>query len=115
MSLEVMDYYRDLQSLYDECKNCISYHIVMEMKDGTTFDGIIDEVDTDNVTVLVGEDVIMDDPEDPMGRQRPPMGGRPRRRFRRFRRRKFPIRNINRFGLLGFPFIGPPFPFFPIF
>lgn len=116
MSFELMDYYRDSQSLYDECKNCMTYHVVIVMRDGSTFDGIMDDVDADNATILVGEDVIADDMEEPMDRQES-FGHRPRRRrrFRRFRRRKFPMRNIHRIGLLGYPFFVPPFPFFPGF
>lgn len=116
MSFELMDYYRDSQALYDECKNCMTYHVVIVMRDGSTFDGIMDDVDADNATILVGEDVIADDMEDPMERQES-FGNRPRRRrrFRRFRRRKFPMRNIHRIGLLGYPFFVPPFPFFPGF
>lgn len=117
MNLEGNNYYRDLQSLQDECKRCLHFHVVVTMVDGSTLDGIIQDVDKDRVIILVGEDVM--DPDDGMGMgmgmqfdsQR--QGGRQRRRFRRFRPRAFPFNSLVGLSLLGYPFFAPPF-FFPV-
>lgn len=90
------------------------------MNDGSTCDGIIEGVDEDKITVLVGEDVIIDDNGDTTSRQRP-IGYNQPNRYRRFRRRGFPIDGVNRMELLRYPFIYPgypypypyPYPFFP--
>ena len=90
MALKENGYYRDLRNLEDECKKYLYYHTTLTMTDGSTFDGIIENVDKDSITVLVGEDVMEDESENQSDEQRQPFGhGRPRRRFRRFRRRKF--------------------------
>ncbi|CUO06885.1 hypothetical protein H8S10_07685 [Clostridium sp. NSJ-49] len=119
MSLEVVGCYRELSSIKEECKTYLSYHAVLIMSDGSTCDGIIEGVDddSDEIIVLVGEDVVIDD-GDNMSRQQP-MGYKGPNRYRRFRRRKFPINRINRLDLLRYPFIYPvypypyPYPFFP--
>ncbi len=118
MSLEVVGSYRDLHSIKEECKTYLTYHAVLIMKDGSTCDGIIEGVDDDDIIVLVGEDVVIDENEETNTRQQPMGYNRPNR-YRRFRRRKFPMRGINRLELLRYPFIYPvypypyPYPFFP--
>ena len=120
MSLEVVGCYRDMHSIKEQCKTYLSYHAVLIMNDGSTCDGIIEGVDEDKIIVLVGEDVIIDDNGDTTGRQRP-MGYNQPNRYRRFRRRGFPIDGVNRMELLRYPFIYPvypypypyPYPFFP--
>lgn len=96
------DYDRNLQSLHDECKRLMHYHTFFTMKDGSTFDGIIEDVDEDYVIVLVGEDVIDQGCGNQYGEQR--QFGRPRR-FRRFRRRVFPLSALATLVLLAFPFM----------
>ncbi|MGL5379995.1 hypothetical protein [Clostridium sp.] len=116
MSLEVVGSYRNSRSIKEQYKTYISYHAVLIMNDGTTCDGIIEGIDGDEIIVLVGEDVVIDEKGDNMNRQRP-MGGR----FRRFRRNNFPMDGINRIDLIRYPFINPiypypypyPYPFFP--
>jgi len=105
MYLEENDY-RDLQSIRDHCNRLMNFHVVVTMRDGSTFDGIIDSVDTDRVCILVGEDVMEQECDD----QRQFFGGFgfPRRRFRRFRRRFFPFGTLAAISLLPFPI----FPFF---
>ena len=119
MSLEVVGSYRDLHSIKEECKTYLSYHAVLIMDDGSTLDGIIEGVDdnSDEIVVLAGEDVVIDDNNaDNMSRQQPMGYNRPNR-YRRFRRRRFPINRIIRLELLRYPFIYPiypyPYPFFP--
>lgn len=113
MSLERNGYYRNLRPLHDECKKCLYYHVVLTMMDGSIFDGIIEEIDDDQITVLAGEDVMDPDEENQTNESRQPHGyGRPRRKFRRFRRRRFPLANLVKLSLL--PYIAPPF-FYPYF
>lgn len=120
MSLEVVGCYRDMHSIKEQCKTYLSYHAVLIMNDGSTCDGIIEGVDEDKIIVLVGEDVIIDDNGDTTSRQGP-MGYNQPNRYRRFRRRGFPIDGVNRMELLRYPFIYPvypypypyPYPFFP--
>jgi hypothetical protein len=102
MSLEIHDYNRDSQSLHDDCRKYMYCHVMLVMRDGTMMDGIIENVDPENVTMLVGEDVMEEDGEDQYGQQRQ-FGGR-RRRFRRFRRRRFPFRDLSRLFLFFTPF-----------
>jgi len=115
MALEENDYYRDLQNLHDECKRCLYYHTTLTMTDGSTMDGIIENVDPDRIIVLVGEDVMEQDGENQSDGQRQYHSlNRPRRRFRRFRRRAFPLANLAAISLLPYPYIyQPPYPFFP--
>lgn len=114
MNYERADY-GGLQELYDECNNLMGYHITIVMKDGSTLDGMIEKVDANGITMLVGEDV-MDDEEDMDQSMNQPNvqrqfgKGRRMRRHRRFRRRGFPFNSIKRV----FPIIYP-YPFFPFF
>lgn len=114
MALEVCNYYRDLQSLHDECERCMYYHTTLTFTDGSTLDGIIEKVDNDRIIVLVGEDVMEQENENQMGQQRQPYTyGRPRRRFRRFRRQAFPLNTLAALALLRYPYIAPPYPYNP--
>lgn len=117
MALEENDYYRDLQNLHDECKRCLYYHTTLTMTDGSTMDGIIENVDPDRIIVLVGEDVMEQDDENQPDEQRQFYGHvhpRRRRRFRRFRRRAFPLATLAALSLLPYPYIyQPPYPFYP--
>ena len=58
MALEQNDYYKDLRNLEHQCKKYLYYHITLTMIDGSSFDGIIENVDNDIITVLVGEDIV---------------------------------------------------------
>ncbi|MBX9137558.1 MULTISPECIES: hypothetical protein [unclassified Clostridium] len=120
MSLEVVGFYRDSESLYDECKRCISYYSLVTMSNGSMLEGIIEEVNNDSVNILVAEYVYEDDYKEEMNRQQS-MEYRQRGGFRRFGRRNFPINNINRVRPVRFPYIIPfypypypyPYPYFP--
>ncbi|WP_346888057.1 hypothetical protein [Clostridium sp. UBA1056] len=103
MSLEIHDYNRDSQSLHEECRKYMYCHVMLVMRDGTMMDGIIESVDPERVTMLMGEDVMEEDGEDQFGQQRQQFGRR-RRRFRRFRRRHFPFRDLARLFLFFTPF-----------
>lgn len=111
MISEKNDYYRDVQSLHDKCKRYMNYHTILTMKDGSTLDGIIESVDTDHIVVLVGEDVMEQEDENQYDQQRQFHGfGRPRRRFRRFRRRRFPFNILAALSLL--PHFDPPYHYY---
>lgn len=93
---------QDLKKLHDECKNLMYYHVSLTMTDGTTFDGIIENVDDDKIVVLVGEDIIEQDSTYSDSRQ---FGGP--RRFRRFNRRIFPLAGLAALALLAYPYYAP--------
>lgn len=113
MSMERIDYYRDLQPLHDKCKSHMFFHVIITMTDGSTIDGIIEDVDRDRVIISVGEDVMEPENDNESNQQRQFHGyGRPRRRFRRFRRKAFPLGNLAALALLGYPYFAPPFPFY---
>lgn len=107
MALDREDgYYRELRNVNDQCKRYLYYHIILTMTDGRKMDGIIEDVDADDITMLVGEDVMEEESEDQSDEQRQYHHfNRPRRRFRRFRRRRFPIHNLASIALL--PYIVP--------
>jgi hypothetical protein len=113
MDLERDDYYRNLQYLHDKCKKCMSFHVIITMTDGNVFDGIIEDVDSNRVTALIGEDVMEQEDENQSENQRQPFGhGRHRRRHRRFRRRHFPLSTLAALSLLPYPYYAPLYPYF---
>ncbi len=103
----------DMQSMRDECKRSMYYHIILTMTDGSMFDGIIENVDTDNVTMLVGEDTMEKENENEVTQQTQ-YGGyhRPRRRFRRFRRRRFPLNLIAELFHVPYPYFTSQNPYY---
>jgi hypothetical protein len=115
MDFERNDYSRDSSDAVDECKKYLYYHIVITTTDGNKFDGIIEDVDKDGITMLSGEEVMEQEDTNQSNEQRQYYDhGRPRRRFRRFRRRRFPINNLAALALL--PYISPPlYPYHPYY
>lgn len=117
MDFEKNDYNRDLQNLHDECKRCMYYHTTLTMTDGSTLDGIIENVDKDRIIILVGEDVMEQDGDDESDEQRQ-YHHRPRRRrrYRRFRRKAYPLASLAALSLLPYPYIyQPPYPYYPYY
>ena len=114
MALEEMNNYRNLKDVHDQCKRYLDYHSTLTMTDGRVFDGIIVGVELDLIIVLVGEDMMEEDYEEPTDRQRPFDGfHRPRRRrFRRFRRHSFPLRDLAILSLLRYPYNSPAYPYY---
>ncbi|WP_258000393.1 hypothetical protein [Bacillus sp. Marseille-P3661] len=96
--------------LKDFCKKYMHHYVNMQTQDGMQFDGIIDGMDQENVYMLVpdGDEETMDERFGvgfgvPYGYGFPwgyGYGGYPRR-FRRFRRHRFPFYSI---GGFFFPF-----------
>ncbi|CEO06835.1 hypothetical protein [Paraclostridium sordellii] len=95
---------RNDSNIQDKCRQLMNYHVVFTLRDGSMLDGIIEGVDDDNVTMLVGEDMVEGEGE---GNQRQ-FGPR---RFRRYRRRRVPFSRLVGLSLLAYPFIFPPFIF----
>lgn len=97
-----------LRTMYDDCQRYMNYHVMLTMDDGRMTDGIIEDVKSDRIIVLVGEDVL----EREEGEERQfYLYGRPRRRFRRFRRREFPLASLAALTLLPY-IIPPPYPYY---
>lgn len=114
MSLGNNNYYRDLEALHDKCKKYLNYHVVLTMEDGSTFDGFIEDVDMNGITMWVGEDIMDEENENQYDQQRQfQRPRRRRRRFRRFRRRRFPLNLLARLFLLPYPYWNPPYPYDP--
>ncbi|WP_096153976.1 MULTISPECIES: hypothetical protein [Bacillus] len=115
MNKESYDYQSNLRNIHDECKKYMSYHVTITMVDGSALDGIIENVDMDNVTVLAGEDVMEKESEyETDSRQYYGSYGRPRRRYRRYRRQRFPLASLAALALL--PYILPqPYPYHPYY
>lgn len=125
MSLERTNNFRNLQHVQDECKKYLDYHIILSMTDGQKFDGIIVSVESRHIVVLVGEDMINQECENQANQERVFKGGaRPIgggfhgggfpvgggfRRFRRFRRRNFPLGTLAALTLLQYPYINSPY------
>lgn len=90
----------DTRDVKRECERHLYHHVILTTQDGRTFDGIIEAVDDDQLTVLVGEDVIDWDRDD---RQFYGYGfPRPRPRFRRFRRQVLPLALLATLALLPY-------------
>lgn len=102
---------RNVQNLHDECKRLMNYHTIFTTKDGKVFDGIIESVEGDQVTILVGEDV-MEEAIENQSQQR--QYGTPIK-FRRFRRRRFPLASLIALSLLPYPYYAPPYPYYPYY
>ncbi len=112
MYLEKNNKTRNVKNMYDECKRLSNYHVIFKMKDGSMFDGIIESVEPDKVIILMGEDVMDKELENQSGQQR--QYNSPRR-YRRFRRRTFPIANLIGLSLLAYPYYAPPYPYYPYY
>ena len=108
-----MDYNTNLNELKTKCKKYLYYNVTLILADGSVFDGIIENVDEDRITMLIGEDVIdLDNSEDTNSENRKNNNVKDKskhdnKRYRRYRRRYFPFGNILAFQLL--PVIPNPF------
>ena len=98
-----------VQSLYNQCKQMMSYHVILKMKDGSEVDGIIESVEPDKVNVLVGEDVMVGGSGNEYSAQR--QYGNPTR-YRRFNRRNYLLANLLALTLLPYPYYAPPYPYY---
>ncbi|WP_198663108.1 MULTISPECIES: hypothetical protein [Paraliobacillus] len=94
------------RNMHDSCENFMHHHVLLNHQDGSSFDGIIVNVDLSNVTVLVGEDMLEDDAEN--NRYGSYGYGHPSRRYRRYRPRRFPLASLAALSLL--PYVSPVYP-----
>ncbi|MFD1019187.1 hypothetical protein [Thalassobacillus hwangdonensis] len=87
---------------YDHCKKHMNYYMIIVMNDGQQYEGIIDDVDSEGVTMLepMGDQEDNDREDERIYGWGYPGWGYPRR-FRRFYRRRFPFYGI---GGFYFPF-----------
>jgi hypothetical protein len=108
------------RNIYGKCTKYMYHHVMFTMNNGSSFDGIVESVEPDRITVLVGEDTQDPGSLDLANRQyngydndNDDYGygyGRPRRRYRRFRRQVLPLATIAALSLL--PYISP-YPYYP--
>ncbi|PLR92690.1 hypothetical protein CVD19_20115 [Bacillus sp. T33-2] len=103
----------DARNAQGLCQRYMNYHVIGQMRDGTRMEGIIEDADDQNVTMLVPEEVEEQQDTRQFGGYGgfDGYGGGYRRRFRRFRRRRFP------YFAFAFPFIVPypyyyPYPYY---
>ena len=89
------------------CQRYMSYHVITQMRDGSQFDGIIEGMDEDGVTMLVPEEVDGEERENDPSRQ--PYG---RRRYRRFRRQRFPFFHFAFPFFIPYPYYYPYYPYY---
>ncbi|MBX0359787.1 hypothetical protein K2225_19040 [Halobacillus sp. Nhm2S1] len=95
------------QPSYEQCNKMKYYHVMVQTKDGQSFDGIITDVNNDKLTILISEDVMVDENGNAMDERQYGYG---RRRARRFRRRTFPLAGLATLAL--FPYLASPYPYY---
>lgn len=95
------------EDIKNQCREYMNYHVQAKMQDGSDIEGIITDMDENNVTMLVPEEIDEEELNDGTNRQ---YGGYGRRRFRRFRRFRFPL--LNFLFLRPYPYFYP-YPYFP--
>lgn len=103
------------RNLYDKCQKYLYHHVTLTMSNGSSFDGIIEDMGNDQITVLVGEDVMERESDELDDRQFYGGYGRPRRRrFRRFRRQVLPLAFLTALSLLpySYPVYPPYYPYY---
>lgn len=114
MKFENDDYYSDISSLYDKCKKLLYYHVIFTIKDGSIFDGIINNVEENHIIVLVGKDIIKTEHENTSPQQRQYDDyTNSTQRYRRFEPKRVPINALTGLYLLPYPFIMPQYPYYP--
>ncbi len=92
---------------YQQCNKMKYYHVMVKTQDGRTFDGIITDVDRDNMTILISEDVMVDENGNTSDERQYGYG---RRRARRFRREILPLAGLATLAL--FPYLARPYPYY---
>lgn len=96
------------QPSYEQCNKMKYYHVMVQTKDGRSFDGVVTDVNHDKMTILVSEDVMVDEDGNAMDDQR--QYGYGRRRARRFRREVLPLAGLATLAL--FPYLANPYPYY---
>lgn len=106
--------YDDISILYDKCKKFLYYHVLLTIKDGSMFDGIIKNVNTNRIIVLVGKNIIEPKPKNIHNQQRQyNQNDNIIQIYRRFDPQSIPLNALTGLYLLPYPFISPQYPFYP--
>ncbi|MCA0984967.1 hypothetical protein LCL89_13065 [Halobacillus yeomjeoni] len=99
---------------HGNCNKYKDYHVMVQLKDGSSVDGIIIDVKEDKVTILISEDVMVDENGETSEHRQYGYGGYGgygrRRRARRFRRRVLPLAALTALAL--YPYLTP-YPYYP--
>ncbi|UOQ84520.1 hypothetical protein [Gracilibacillus salinarum] len=103
-SNQSMDSQQQMKSM---CQQYMNFYVTGQLQDGSSFEGIIDQIDDVAVTMLIPEEVELEETDRQFGGY---YGGPGRRRYRRYRRQRFPFGLLS--GLLLYPFIYPPYPYY---
>ncbi|MGP4076745.1 small nuclear ribonucleoprotein [Halobacillus sp. K22] len=96
-----------MKPTYSQCEKHKYYHVMVTLEDGNTVDGIIIDVKNDKITLLISEDVMVDENGESLSSNDRQFGygGYGRRRARRFRRSVLPIAGLTALAL--FPYFTP--------
>ncbi|MFG6150582.1 hypothetical protein [Halobacillus sp. B23F22_1] len=110
-------YHQQMKPTQHQCQKYKYYHVMGTMEDGQSFDGIILDADDENVTMLMSEDVTVDENGNAEDESRQFYGGGygggyGRRRARRFRRTILPLAGLT--SLLLYPYFAP-YPYYPYY
>ncbi|WP_138416304.1 hypothetical protein [Aquibacillus sediminis] len=102
-----------LRHVHDQCRHYLHHHVLATQTDGTSFDGIILNVEADQVVILVGEDVMDRNQETGFDQYGGYGDDRQPRRYRRYRPRRFPLASLATLALLPYAFGAfAPYPYY---
>lgn len=90
-------------NIADECKRLRSFHVILLLKDGIRFDGIIQDINEEGVLVLVGEDVFKNPSQNTPNRQN--------YMYRRYKPRFFPFAALATTYIMPYSYYTPFFLF----
>ena len=90
-------------NIADECKRLRSFHVILLLKDGIRFDGIIQDINDEGVLVLVGEDVFKNPSQNTPNRQNYV--------YRRYKPRFFPFAALATTYIMPYSYYTPFFLF----
>lgn len=114
MKFERDNYDSDVATLYNKCKEFLYYHIIFIMKDESTFDGIIRNVDANRIIVLVGKDIVKTEYENIPNKQRQYDEDNHRlQRYRRFEPKDVPLTDLTGLYLIPYPSISSQYVYYP--
>ncbi|MFC7370145.1 hypothetical protein ACFQPF_00450 [Fictibacillus iocasae] len=98
--------------MHSLCKQCVSYHVLAKTKDGQQVEGIITNVDRQNVTMMIPQDM---EPQDTQSQGQSTREGRPYwgPRYRRWYPRIYPLAALTALSLFPYypPYPYPPYPY----
>ena len=90
-------------NIADECKRLRSFHVILLLKDGIRFDGIIQDMNDEGVLVLVVEDVFKNPSQNTPNRQN--------YMYRRYKPRFFPFAALATTYIMPYSYYTPFFLF----